>query len=70
MECLLVVFVALYYKTMMPEYPWASNSPLHERNRAIIEAHRQSETLEHIAVAFGISIACVHQIIKNSDDVS
>jgi hypothetical protein len=56
---------ALYVERTMPEYPWPSNSPLYERNRAIIDAYRHGETLERIASAFGISIARVHQIIKN-----
>ncbi len=55
----------LYYDTTMPEYPWPSNIPLTERNRAIIEAYERGETLERIAAAFEISIARVHQILKH-----
>jgi hypothetical protein len=57
------LLVALYVETTMPEYPWPSNSPMSERNQAIMDAYRQGETLEHIATVFGISIARVHQII-------
>jgi DNA-binding NarL/FixJ family response regulator len=64
------LLVALYFETTMPEYPWPSNSPLHERNREIIDAYRQGKTLEHIATALGISIARVHQIIKHNDQLS
>ncbi len=57
--------VALYYDTTMPDYPWPSNIPLTERNQAIIEAYQRGETLEGIAATFEISIARVHQILKN-----
>ncbi len=57
--------VALYYDTTMPDYPWPSNIPLTERNQAIIEAYQRGETLERIAATFEISIARVHQILKN-----
>ncbi len=56
--------VALYYDTSMPEYPWPLNIPLTERNQAIIKAYQHGETLERIAEAFEISIARVHQILK------
>jgi len=55
--------IALYYDTTMPTYPQPSNLPRTERNQAIIDAYRRGDTLEHIAVAFDISIARVHQIV-------
>jgi hypothetical protein len=55
---------ALYYDTTMPDYPWLSNIPLTVRNQAIIEAYQHGETLMRIAAAFEISIARVHQILK------
>ena len=57
--------VALYYDTTMPEYPWPSNVPLTDRNQAIVDAYQRGETLGRIAAAFEISIARVHQILKN-----
>ncbi len=62
MQCFIVV---LYYDTTMPDYPWPPNIPLTEGNQAIIEAYQRGETLERIAAAFEISIALVHQILKN-----
>ncbi len=56
---------ALYYDTTMPDYPWPSNLPLTDRNQAIIAAYQRGETLERIAATFEISIARVHQILKN-----
>jgi hypothetical protein len=57
--------VALYYDTAMPDYPWPSNTPLAERNQAIMDTYQRGETLERIAAAFEISIARVHQIIRD-----
>ncbi len=62
MQCLIV---ALYDETVVPDYPFPLNLPLTERNQTIIEAYRKGETLERIAVAFHISTARVHQIVKN-----
>jgi hypothetical protein len=62
MQCFIV---ALYYDTTMPEYPWPSNVLQTDRNQAIIEAYQRGETLERIAAAFEVSIARVHQILKN-----
>jgi DNA-binding NarL/FixJ family response regulator len=57
--------VALYDDSEMPDYPWPSNSPLTERNQAILDCHQRGETLERIAATFEISVARVHQIITN-----
>ncbi len=58
--------VALYYDAAMPDYPWPSNAPLAERTQAIVDVCQRGETLAHIAAVFEISIARIHQVIKNS----
>ncbi len=56
---------ALYVDTVAPEYPRPKNAQRPYRNRALVAAYENGETLERIAEKFSISIARAHQIITH-----
>ena len=57
--------LAMYVDTVAPQYPRPTNAKRIDRNKAIIEANHNGETLERIAALFDISIARAHQIIAH-----